>query len=132
MGFQKDVLDNKDKNYSLALSCFYITYIVLSIPGTLFAKAMNPSRTIAFGALTWSIAAACMAATKNPAGVYVCRLFIGVGEAFFGQAMALLVRIKLSGRHGGVVKTVFWQIDQTTRRRFEVFRLGHFPHPAIS
>lgn len=50
---------------------------------------MNPSRSIAFGALTWSIAATCMAGVTNRAGVFVCRLFIGVGEAFFGQAMAL-------------------------------------------
>jgi hypothetical protein len=64
-------------------------YLYLLGSGTLFAKQFNPSRTIAFGARTWSIAATCMAATQNRAGVFVCRLFIGVGEAFFGQAMAL-------------------------------------------
>lgn len=89
IGLQKEALHGSDKNYSIALSCFYITYICLSIPGTLLAKHMNPSRSIAFGAVTWSIAATCMAAATNPAGVFVCRLFIGVGEAFFGQAMAL-------------------------------------------
>jgi len=78
---EKEVLNNSDTNYSIALSLFYVTYIVLSIPGTLLAKQFNPSRTIAFGALTWSIAATCMAATQNRAGVFVCRLFIGVGEA---------------------------------------------------
>jgi len=25
----------------------------------------------------------------KPAGLYVCRLFVGVGEALFGQSMAL-------------------------------------------
>ncbi|GJN87727.1 hypothetical protein Rhopal_000682-T1 [Rhodotorula paludigena] len=66
-----------------------ITYIVLSVPGTLLAKQFLPSTTIAFGALTWSIAASCQAAVTNPAGLYVCRLFVGVGEACFGQAMAV-------------------------------------------
>jgi MFS family permease len=52
------------------------------------AKQINPSYSIAAGALIWSIAATCQAATFNRAGLFVCRLFVGVGEAFFGQAMA--------------------------------------------
>ena len=79
-GLQATVLDGSDTNYSLALSCFYITYIVLSVPGTLLAKAILPSTSIACGALIWSIAATCQAAAKNPAGLFVCRLFVGVGE----------------------------------------------------
>lgn len=63
-----------------------ITYILLSVPGTLMAKQFNPSTTIACGALIWSVAATCQAAVTNPAGLYVCRLGVGVGEAFFGQA----------------------------------------------
>lgn len=50
---------------------------------------MNPSISISAGALIWSIAATCQAAAFNPAGLYVCRLFVGIGEAMFGQAMAL-------------------------------------------
>lgn len=88
-GLLKDALDNSDTNYSIALCCFYITYIILSIPGTLLAKQIDPSKSIACGALIWSIAATCQAAVQNRAGVFVCRLFVGVGEAFFGQAMAL-------------------------------------------
>lgn len=88
-GLQAEVLNGSDTKYSIALSCFFITYIVFSIPGTLLAKAWLPSTSIATGALVWSIAATCQAATHNPAGLYVCRLFVGVGEAMFGQAMAL-------------------------------------------
>jgi MFS family permease len=111
IGLQATVLDNSDTNYELALSCFYITYILLSVrtflstfphlipptrprltpsqvPGTLLARQVNPSRSIAAGALIWSIAAVCQAGSTNRAGVFVCRLFIGVGEALFGQAMA--------------------------------------------
>ncbi|WVF70301.1 hypothetical protein IAT40_005090 [Kwoniella sp. CBS 6097] len=88
-GLQKSVLDNEDQNYSIALSMFFVTYIVFSVPGTLLAKQFLPSRSIACGALIWSIAATCQAATFNKAGLYVCRLFVGIGEAMFGQAMAL-------------------------------------------
>ncbi len=37
-GLQEEALDGDDSKYSLALACFFITYIVLSIPGTLLAK----------------------------------------------------------------------------------------------
>lgn len=88
-GLEKDVLDNNDTNYSIALSCFFITYIIFSIPGTLLAKQINPSYSISAGAMIWSIAATCQAAAMNRAGLFVCRLFVGIGEAMFGQAMAL-------------------------------------------
>ncbi|GAA5900441.1 hypothetical protein JCM6882_001247 [Rhodosporidiobolus microsporus] len=89
MGLYETVLGNNDTKYSISLCCFYITYIVLSVPGTLLAKQILPSTSIACGALIWSIATSCQAGVTNPAGLYVCRLFIGVGESFFGQAMAL-------------------------------------------
>ncbi|KAJ7738997.1 major facilitator superfamily domain-containing protein [Mycena metata] len=88
-GLQATVLNGSDTNYSIALSCFFITYIVLSVPGTLLAKAILPSTSIAIGALIWSIAATCQAAAFTPGALFVCRLFVGVGEALFGQAMAL-------------------------------------------
>ncbi|KAK7033278.1 major facilitator superfamily domain-containing protein [Favolaschia claudopus] len=88
-GLQATVLRGSDSNYSIALMAFYITYIVFSIPGTLLAKAISPSTSIALGILIWSIASTAQAGAFNPAGLYVCRLFIGVGEAFFGQAITL-------------------------------------------
>ena len=92
MGLEKDVLDGEDTKYSIALSCFFITYILLSIPGTLLAKQFNPSRTIAIGALIWSIGATCQAAAFNPAGLFVSRLFVGVGEAMFGASAFFFLR----------------------------------------
>ena len=62
--------------------------LTTQIPGTLLAKAINPSYSIAFGAITWSIAATCQAAAVNRGGIFACRLFVGIGEAMFGQAMA--------------------------------------------
>lgn len=85
LGMVEDILDGKDKNYSFALTAFYITYITLSTPATLLTKAVSPSMSISIGALIWAIAASCQAAVQNPAGLYVCRLFVGVGEAMFGQ-----------------------------------------------
>lgn len=67
---------------------FFIFYIVFSIPGTLLAKKYNPSTTISIGAMLWSIGATCQAGAMNPAGLYVCRALVGIGEAMFGQAIA--------------------------------------------
>lgn len=64
-GLMKTVLHNDDTLYSLALCCFFITYILFSIPGTLLAKQVDPSRSIAAGALLWSIAATAQAGVKN-------------------------------------------------------------------
>jgi len=75
---------------------FFIFYVVLSIPGTLLAKAFNPSTTISIGAILWSVGATCQAGTTNPAGLYVCRAFVGIGEAMFGQAIAFYLTCKLS------------------------------------
>lgn len=53
------------------------------------AQQISPSTSISIGALIWALGASCQAAVQNPAGLYVCRLFVGVGEAMFGQSMAL-------------------------------------------
>ena len=82
-GLQEQALEGKDTNYSIALSCFFIAYILLGVPGTLTAKAFNPSTTIGIGCIVWSLAATCQGAVTNPAGMYVCRLFIGIGESLF-------------------------------------------------
>lgn len=88
-GLQDEVLNGSDTNYSIALVCFFITYIIFSIPGTLMAKQINPAYSIATGAAIWSIAATLQAAAFNRAGLFVCRLFVGVGEAFFGKSKLL-------------------------------------------
>ncbi|GAA5880205.1 hypothetical protein JCM3774_006085 [Rhodotorula dairenensis] len=92
-GLSKTVLDNDSTKYSIALTCFFITYITFSIPGTLAAKRFPPSRTIAAGALVWSLGATCQAAVTSPGGLYACRLVVGLGEAFFGQAIAFYLTL---------------------------------------
>lgn len=88
-GLQATLLGGSDTKYSVVLTMFFVTYIALSIPGTLLAKAWLPSRSISLGALIWSVAASAMAGAKNYPSIIVCRLFIGIGEAMFGQAVAL-------------------------------------------
>ncbi len=53
------------------------------------SKYLLPSTALGMGCALWAIAGTCMASASSPAGVYVCRLFLGIGEATFGQAVAL-------------------------------------------
>ncbi|GAO48440.1 MFS general substrate transporter [Saitoella complicata NRRL Y-17804] len=78
-----------DTEFSVVLACFYVAYIVFNIPGNVATKILLPSTSIAMGAMLWGIASSLQAATTSYAGIIVCRLFIGIGEAFFGPSVPL-------------------------------------------
>ena len=101
-GLQDELLGGSDAKYSVVLLSFYITYMLFSVPGTLLSKAIPPNYALGAGCLIWCVAntldmakanraaaAAGMAGCQNYASIIVCRLFIGIGEAIFGQAVVL-------------------------------------------
>ncbi|ORY27004.1 MFS general substrate transporter [Naematelia encephala] len=88
-GLQAELLSGSDSKYSVVLLSFYITYMLFSIPGTLLSKMVPPNYALGAGCLIWAVAASCMASCQSYAGIIVCRLFIGVGESIFGQAVVL-------------------------------------------
>ncbi|KAJ1909916.1 hypothetical protein H4219_006321, partial [Mycoemilia scoparia] len=79
-GLEKD-LKLTDTTYSIALSVFYVGYLVMQVWSNMILKIIGPSiwlpsLGIAFGAVSMSIAA-----TKNAAGLIAARTFLGVFEA---------------------------------------------------
>lgn len=92
-GVQKDLMDDSDTKYSIALTCFYISYIAFNIPGNMMAKVLEPSTAIAIAAFIWGTASTLQAAAFNFPGLIVCRLFIGIGEAGFGPTVPLYYSI---------------------------------------
>lgn len=113
-----DILgDNADHKFSILLSMFYVTYIVsthqpwgashrgtrthpaplpithspqtFNIPGNILGSIIPPNYALALGALIWGVASSAQAGANNFAGIVVCRLFIGLGEAGFGAAVPL-------------------------------------------
>ncbi|CAD6582353.1 MAG: hypothetical protein TREMPRED_003261 [Tremellales sp. Tagirdzhanova-0007] len=88
-GLQTQLLSGSDTKYSVVLCAFYITYMLFSIPGTLLSKAVSPNYALGCGCLIWGIAAASMAGCHSYGAIIVCRLFIGLGESIFGQAVVL-------------------------------------------
>jgi MFS family permease len=88
-GLEADALRGSDTNYSISLALFYVSYIVFAIPGTMASKRFLPSTALGVGSAIWALGVVGMAGTMNPAGVFVCRLVIGIGEASFGMAVSL-------------------------------------------
>lgn len=92
-GVQKDLMGGSDIKYSIALACFYITYIVFNVPGNIMAKVLQPPTALAIAAFIWGTASTLQAAAFNFPGIIVCRLFIGIGEAGFGPTVPLYYSI---------------------------------------
>lgn len=60
---------------------------VFNIPGNILSSVIRPNFALALAALVWGIASSAQAGAFNFAGIVVCRLFIGIGEAGFGAAV---------------------------------------------
>ncbi|KAH9820731.1 major facilitator superfamily domain-containing protein [Melampsora americana] len=92
-GLQSELLNDSDEKFSKVLSAFFITYILLSIPGTLLAKSISPSKAISIGSIIWSISTTLISICNTYHQLIILRLLIGVGEALFGQSVALYYSI---------------------------------------
>ena len=86
-GIQRDLMNGSDTKFSIALISFYVAYILFNVPGNILAKVLMPSTAMAIAALIWGMASTLQAAAFNFAGIVVCRIFIGIGEAGFGPTV---------------------------------------------
>jgi MFS family permease len=86
-GLQRDLMGNSDTRFSIALTSFYIAYIVFNVPGNVLVKVLKPSTALAIAALIWGTASTLQAAAFSFPAIVVCRIFIGIGEACFGPAV---------------------------------------------
>ncbi|KAF9275413.1 hypothetical protein BGZ74_004036, partial [Mortierella antarctica] len=77
--------------YNMALSIFYIGYVILIVPSNICLKRFGP-RIWLFSTLTvWCIIMATMSTVKNAAGLLTCRFFLGLAEcALFPGAVLML------------------------------------------
>lgn len=140
-GLKSQLLGNNDIKFSVVLCAFYITYIVFSIPGTLLSRRITPSTSMALGAMIWSIAASAMAGAHNYPSLIICRLFIGIGEALFGQTVSFYFSLwykknevskriaiyigagTLAGAFGGLIAFGVSNIDSSTLATWRILFL---------
>ncbi|KAI7881294.1 MFS general substrate transporter [Lichtheimia hyalospora FSU 10163] len=79
-GLQED-LGMTGSEYNLALTIFFIGYILFEVPSNLMLKKIGPSKWITIVMLAWGMVMACMAAVHNAAGLLASRFFLGITEA---------------------------------------------------
>ena len=62
---------------NVAVTVFYVTYILFEVPASLALKKARPSRLIPFFIITWSITVVGSAFVTNFAGLIATRLLLG-------------------------------------------------------
>ncbi|USW57961.1 Putative major facilitator superfamily, MFS transporter superfamily [Septoria linicola] len=80
--------------YNIALSIFFIPYILLEVPSNVILKKFKrPSTYIGILVVSWGIVMTFTGLVKNFAGLMICRVLLGVAEAgFFPGAVYLITR----------------------------------------
>ncbi|KAG1056171.1 hypothetical protein G6F46_002084 [Rhizopus delemar] len=74
-------LNMNGNEYNLALSLFFVGYIIFEVPCNMIMKLIGPSKWIPIVMISWGTVMAAMAACKNTAGLLASRFFLGITEA---------------------------------------------------
>ncbi|KAI2603276.1 MFS general substrate transporter [Hypoxylon fragiforme] len=67
--------------FQVAVSIFFVTYLLFEVPSNLVLKPLTPSRYIAFIACGWGIIATCTGFVHSYGALIAIRLVLGVVEA---------------------------------------------------
>lgn len=67
--------------FQVAVSIFFVTYLLFEVPSNLVLKPLTPSRYIAFIAFGWGIIATCTGFVQSYGALIAVRLILGVVEA---------------------------------------------------
>ncbi|PWN87159.1 putative MFS nicotinic acid transporter Tna1 [Acaromyces ingoldii] len=79
-GLKADLGITGGNSYAVALSLFFVGYVVFEVPSNLALKALKPHRWIPFIMISWSIVMVCMGLVRSGAGLIAARFFLGVAE----------------------------------------------------
>ncbi|KAG0226733.1 hypothetical protein BGW42_003457, partial [Actinomortierella wolfii] len=93
--------------FNMALTIFFIGYILFEVPSNLMLKIFGPKWWITIVIVTWGAVMTAMAACKNYKHLYVSRFFLGLAEA-------------------GLLPGVIYMISVWYTRREIAFRNGLF------
>lgn len=76
-------LDLSESQYSMAVSVFYIGYIICEIPANLILKRTNPAYWLGSLVVAWGICSTCMLFATDFTSLLIIRAFLGVAESGF-------------------------------------------------
>ncbi|KAI9276867.1 major facilitator superfamily domain-containing protein [Phascolomyces articulosus] len=74
-------LNISDDQFNVALSIFFVGYVIFEIPSNLMLKKVGPNIWLPLVMVSFGIVMACMAAVHNGAGLLASRFFLGITEA---------------------------------------------------
>lgn len=125
----EDDLELTGNEFNVALTVFYVLYILLDIPSNWLLKIVGGGRYLPLLAMAWGIVGTCMGAVKSYGGLVAARLFLGACEggmfggiilylSMFYKRHNLMFRLgifycaaPLSGAFGGLLATGLSQIS---------------------
>lgn len=79
-GLRGDLRIAKGNGYAIALSVFFIGYIIVEVPSNLILKAVKPHRWIPIIMIAWSIVMTLMGLVRSAGGLQAARFFLGIAE----------------------------------------------------
>lgn len=75
-----DDLSLTGDQFNVALTVFYILYVLIDIPSNWLLKFVGGGRYLPLLACAWGIVGTCMGAVKSYGGLIACRLLLGACE----------------------------------------------------
>jgi ACS family tartrate transporter-like MFS transporter len=82
LGMSHDLGFN-DRVFGLGVGMFFISYVLMQIPGALLVERWSARKTIALCMLTWGLLTILTAMVKTPNQLYAARFVLGAAEAGF-------------------------------------------------
>lgn len=79
-GLEED-LNLTTSQFQVAISIFFVTYMLFEVPSNLVLKLFTPRRWIAFITVSWGIIATLMGLVNSYGSLLACRLLLGTVEA---------------------------------------------------
>ncbi|EPX72711.1 nicotinic acid plasma membrane transporter [Schizosaccharomyces octosporus yFS286] len=78
-----------NERLNVAISIFYVLYILVETPSVILVKHVRPSRMLAFISLAWSVVVLCSGFVSSYGGLIVTRLILGMLEGCLFPALNL-------------------------------------------
>ncbi len=76
-----------DRVYGLGVGAFYLSYILLEIPGAIIAQRWSPQKWIARIMISWGVVTSLMGFIHNTGQFFAARFLLGAAEASFVPAV---------------------------------------------
>ncbi|KAG8849977.1 hypothetical protein FRB96_000582 [Tulasnella sp. 330] len=110
--------------YSVGLTTFYVSYIVVDIPSNLVTRKLGPNRHLPTLVFLWGIITICQGAVKNYGGFVTIRFMLGLVEGTFYRREDMQLRMSLlycatslAAAFSGLLAAAIQQMDGIAGRR---------------